>query len=357
MAIDQKYYEELDKFNKLSRDLVKKGGAYFTIIANHELCRFLYPYEPYEEFYNENPIESITNKIISLNNFLEVSSDTVCFYNFDLGSMGDVLSNINSLEKKTSDVYTSLWNQFEEGTIVDESKKLIEKRVPNEVIENSIKNKIILDMGCGSGRYSIALSLLGAKKVYAIDLFSQSYQVSKNIAKEKNLNIEFLEANFHDLPFENEKFDFIFSNGTIHHSTSIQKSLQEFTRVLKSGHSGFLYIYADKGIFWNTRKIMREIFKNIPIEYTNRVLNTIGMPPNRFIFADIWHVPIETHTTKKEIEKMLGYLDLSYEKLISNNLFDLDHAISKGIKDAQVMWGDGEHRYIIKKGLNDEKRI
>lgn len=350
MDKDKKYYEELDKFKNLSVELIEKGGAYFTVIANHELYRFLYPYEPHEDFYNEDPITFITSKISSLNDFMEVSLNTVCFYNFNLDKTGDILSNSNSLEKKTSDVYTSLWTQFEEGIIVDESKKLVEKRISKEIIENDIKDKIVLDMGCGSGRYSIALSLLGAKKVYAIDLFSQSYQESEKIAKEKNLNIEFLEANFHELPFENEKFDFIFSNGTIHHSTSIRKSLEEFKRVLKKNHKGFLYIYADKGIFWNTRNVMREIFKSIPLEYTNTILNSMGMPSNRFIFSDVWHVPIETHTTKKEIESMLNDLRLSYEKLISKNLFDLDYAISKGIKDAEIMWGDGEHRYIIKKG-------
>lgn len=355
MSLDQKYYEELDKFQSLSQELTEKGGAYFTVIANHELYRFLYPYEPYEDFYNENPVEFITEKIIELNNFLETSLNSVCFYSFDLGKTGDILSNDNSLEKKTSDVYTSLWTQFTEGTILEESKKLVEKRIPKEIIENHIKDKVVLDMGCGSGRYSIALSLLGAKKVYAVDLFSQSYQESKRLAEEKNLNIEFKEANFHNLPFEDEKFEFIFSNGTIHHSTSIEKSLDEFERVLKNNHSSFLYIYADKGIFWNTRKVMREIFKTIPVEYTNNVLKMIGMPSNRFIFADVWHVPIETHTTTEEIEGMLDNLDLSFSKLVSSNTFDLDYAIAKGIKDAEIMWGDGEHRYLVKKEKKENK--
>jgi ubiquinone/menaquinone biosynthesis C-methylase UbiE len=352
MSIDKKYYEELEKFKKNSLNLIQKGGAYFAIIANHELYRFLYPYEPYEHFHNNNPVEFITKKIMTLNSFLEISLNTICFYNFDLNKMGNILSNKNSLEKQTSDVYTSLWSQFEEGTIFDESKLLIQKRVPKDIIDNYIKGKVILDMGCGSGRYSLALSLLGAKKVYAIDLFAQSYQNVKKIVDEKNLNVEFIEANFHDLPFKDETFDFIFCNGTIHHSRSIQKSLDEYKRVLKQGGKGFLYIYADYGIFWNTRKIMRDIFQNIPIEYTNNMLSVMGVPSNRFIFSDVWHVPIETHTSKTEIETLFELSKLSFKKVISNNEFDLDYAIEQGVKNSNIMWGDGEHRYIIYKEIN-----
>jgi len=349
MNIEKKYYKELEKFQKYCMQLQENGGSYFVVIVNHELYRFLYPYEPYEKFENIDPVNFVYEKIVSLNIFLEQSFNSICFYDFDVKKSGTILSSTSSLEKKTSDVYTSLWNEFSTKTLLDESRKLLTKRIPVDIIERDIKGKVILDMGCGSGRYSLALSMLGAKKVYAVDLFAQSYQESKEIAKKESLNIEFSEANFHNLPFKDEKFDFVFSNGTIHHSTSIKKSLKEYKRVLKNGKKGFLYIYADKGIFWNTRKIMRKIFKNIPIEYTNSVLKMMGMPQNRFIFSDVWHVPIETHTTKNELEGYLKKYDFSYDKLISKNKFDLDYAISIDIKDAKVMWGDGEHRYILGK--------
>jgi len=347
----EKYYSELKIFKNLADELNQNGGAYFVVIANHELYRFLYPYEPYLDFYNKNPVEFITKKIISLNKFLKVCLDTVDFYDFNLHRLkggSKIISNSSSLEQNTSNLYTSLWNQLNKEIILDESKELLEKRLSKVIIENHIKDKIVLDMGCGSGRYSIALSLLGASKVYAVDLFEQSYQQAYKIAEENILNIEFLEGNFHELPFENEKFDFVFSNGTVHHSTSIKKSLLEYKRVLKKDHYGFLYIYADKGIFWNTRKVMREIFKNIPAEYTNIVLNMMGMPSNRFIFSDVWHVPIEKHTSRKKLEDMLDDLSLSYEKIISNNSTDLDYAVGKFL-ESDVMWGDGEHRYIIHK--------
>jgi len=352
--IEVKYYKELEKFKVLSKELISNGGTYFVIIANHELLRHLYPFEPYLDKANiNNPLENSLNLILKLNNFLKISHETLDFYKFDINSFS-LHSNQRTLEKETSDIYTTLWDQFDSETMLIESKKLIENRIPKDIINKYIKDKIVLDMGCGSGRFSIALALLGAKKVIAVDLFAQSYKYAKQIAIEKNLNIEFIETSFHNLPFEHEIFDFVFSNGTLHHSTSIQKSLKELYRVLKKDHKAFLYLYADKGIFWNTRKEMRNIFTEIPIEYTNLVLQTMGLPKNRFFFADLWHVPIESHTTTNKLLELFKSCKLKHNKVISKNKFDLDNALLNDKEEFKIMWGDGEHRYILTKECVDE---
>lgn len=343
-----RYYSELEKFAKVCKKLNTSGGAYLVIIASHELYRFLYPYEPYEGFHNRMPVKFIANKIVELNEFLDKSSRAIKFYDFDVKKFGAGASPDTGLEKKTSDLYTSLWKKFEHKAIIEESKKLIASRIPGKIIESCIKGKVVLDMGCGSGRYSIALSLLGAKKVYALDLFEQSFAAYRKIARGKGFNIEFREGNFHNLPYPGEYFDFIFCNGTMHHSTSIRKSLAEFKRVLKPGHKGFVYIYAKGGIFWDTRKKMREIFRDIPPGYTNEVLKIMFLPSNRFIFADTWHVPIEEHTSRKDIEGMFRELGFGFRKIISKGIFDLDRVADRGA-EGSVMWGDGEHRYILER--------
>lgn len=346
--MENEYYDCLGKFESLCNDLIDKGGSYLVIVSNHELFRFLYPYEPVLDFINKDPVTFMVSKIQSLIHWLELSSKTIAFYSFDLAEKGRILSSSSSVEKKTSDVYTSLWNSFEKGTLTEESIALIKRRIPESDLQY-IKGKKVLDMGCGSGRFSIALSLSGAGEVQGVDLFSQSYQKALGFVGEKGLKVQFREANFHHLPFEESSFDFVFCNGTIHHSTSIRKSLEEYFRVLKKGGLGFLYIYATGGFFWNTRLAMRRIFEKIPLEYTNAVLNDIGMPSNRFIFSDVWHVPIETHTGRNELELMLSEIGFAFNKVVSENPFDLDYALSQNIPGAEIVWGEGEHRYVLQK--------
>jgi hypothetical protein len=79
------------------------------------------------------------------------------------------------------------------------------------------------------------------------------------------------------------------------------------------------------------------------------VLRAMGMPSNRFIFCDTWYVPVETHTTREELEKMLSENGFSYQKIISGNPFDLDKALEEDIPQAAAMWGEGEHRYMLER--------
>jgi ubiquinone/menaquinone biosynthesis C-methylase UbiE len=342
----QKYDLYLQEFMDLCNKLVDVGLPYVAVIMNHELYRFLYPSEPVCGFINDNPVEFITDHIRKLIDMGNCSLNTISPYKMDFSNL-DAESEGKSLEEKTSDLYSALWSEFKKETLTEESKQLLSGRLGEDVVEKYIKDKVIFDMGCGSGRYSIALALLGAQKVIGGDIDESSFKASREFCDENGIPVSFEETNFLNLPFEEDTFDFVLCNGTIHHSASIFGGLSEIKRVLKKDGKAFIYIYAAKGIFWETRAAMRKFFKRIPLVYARQVLKNIGMPPNRFIFCDVWYVPVETHTAKDEIEGMFAKLDFSFSKIISKNTFDLDKAISEGVKDAEIMWGDGEHRYIV----------
>ena len=81
------------------------------------------------------------------------------------------------------------------------------------------------------------------------------------------------------------------------------------------------------------------------------VLDIIGIPHNRFIFADSWYVPIEQHTGRAELERFLSRVGFcTIRKVIGTRPTDLDRAVDQGGDDATMMWGDGEHRYLVTRG-------
>ena len=53
--------------------------------------------------------------------------------------------------------------------------------------DNNIKDKIVIDFGCGSGILALAAVKLGAEKVYAVDIDSQALQASKENAKRNGI--------------------------------------------------------------------------------------------------------------------------------------------------------------------------
>ena len=62
-----------------------------------------------------------------------------------------------------------------------------------------IENKTILDLGCGTGIFSVGASILGAKKVIGIDVDERSIKIAKNYAKENNLKITFLKKDISEI--------------------------------------------------------------------------------------------------------------------------------------------------------------
>lgn len=342
-----KYYTQLDHFEKRCNRLVENGQAYLAVILCHELYRYTYPVEPYTHFTHDNPVPFMNQHIRGLIGLADSFPAMVRPYAFIPENRAESGS---TLEKETSDLYSGLWKNFNRETLTEESLKLVKNRIPDAIIRSKIKNARVLDMGCGSGRYSIALSLLGACEVIGVDYQAKAFAAAQEYCRQNSLNVKFQESNVHELPFEDASFDFVFCNGVLHHTSSIERGISELSRVLKKPGKAFLYLYGSGGIFWTTRNVMRKIFRNIPLDYTKTVLNTIGMPQNRFIFCDTWYVPVETHTKEKELHQLLTRMGFTFEKVISSNAFDIDYPVHEGkIPLAKEMWGEGDHRYILTK--------
>ncbi|TNF42260.1 MAG: 50S ribosomal protein L11 methyltransferase, partial [Bacteroidetes bacterium] len=99
------------------------------------------------------------------------------------------------------------------------------------ILENDMENRIVLDMGCGTGILGILASMKGAKKVTAIDIDEWSYTGAKENAR---LNqIENMEVKLGDAGLlGDEKFDIIFAN--IHKNVLIN-DMQRYSEVMEPG--------------------------------------------------------------------------------------------------------------------------
>jgi ubiquinone/menaquinone biosynthesis C-methylase UbiE len=341
--LTEKYYNDLGQFKDLCFSLIEGGQMHQVVLLCHELYRFLYPVEPYAGFEHSDPVPFMTAHLEKLSILARTLLDTVHGYANDPARTPS--SAQNRVEIATSDLYSGLWAQFDRETLLVEARKLLERRLPADLIEAHIKGKRVLDMGCGSGRYSIALAALGAAEIIAVDYQAKAYAQAAAHASEMALPLTFQEADILQLPFPDRSFDFVFSNGVLHHTRDWKSALGEYGRVMK--RSGYLYLYACGGFFWATRAVMREIFARIPQAYAQNVLDMIGMPSNRFIFMDTWYVPIEGHLKRAELEALMSRLGLSFTQVTSHVPFDPGYGLARGLPGAEAVWGEGEHRYLL----------
>lgn len=100
------------------------------------------------------------------------------------------------------------------------------------------QGSIILDVGCGAGFDLIVASHLTGPngQVYGIDLTKEMiYRARNNLEKIGASNIEIKHVDTEKIPFKNQMFDLVISNGVINLSPRKQELFKEIFRVLKPG--------------------------------------------------------------------------------------------------------------------------
>ena len=97
-----------------------------------------------------------------------------------------------------------------------------------------LKEDVVLDVGCGTGETSVYLAETFGCKVVAIDIHPMMIIHANNRIIESGVEVELIQANAEELPFEDNKFDIVLAE-SVTVFTNVEKSLAEYKRVLKPG--------------------------------------------------------------------------------------------------------------------------
>jgi ubiquinone/menaquinone biosynthesis C-methylase UbiE len=103
-------------------------------------------------------------------------------------------------------------------------------------IDNLTDKSLIADIGCGTGGQTIVLAQNAPGKITAIDLFPDFINRLNANVKELNLQdrVNGIVCSMENLPFKNEEFDLIWSEGAIY-NIGFERGLNEWRKFLKMG--------------------------------------------------------------------------------------------------------------------------
>lgn len=256
------------------------------------------------------------------------------------------------VEERTHTFYGSLWVEFDDAAYFHEAASLLRTRLErNGLGPEVLAGKHCLDAGCGSGRYATALRLLGAGSVVALDLGPRGILDGGARALRAGVDgVTFCIGSVLAMPFADGMFDFVMSNGVLHHTTDPFRGLQEMRRVLRPGGTGWLYLYNADGLYWVVRKAMRRMVEGIPEEFTKEALLALGVSPNRlFLIMDSLYAPIEENYTREEVETMLARAGFRGWRLLARGADrDPSEAVHRGDPYAVEMYGrHGDLRFWL----------
>lgn len=113
------------------------------------------------------------------------------------------------------------------------------KLIPPEVLISQMpieKNHILLDIGAGSGFFTIPMAESTTNKVYAMDPDFRMLKVIEEKAKEKGItNIVLIQDYLENLNIKNDSIDFAMASLILHEVGSLSNALSKIYEVLKPG--------------------------------------------------------------------------------------------------------------------------
>lgn len=135
---------------------------------------------------------------------------------------------------------------------------------------DEMKGAIVLDAGCGAGRFcEVALST-GAN-VIAVDYSEAVDACRENLKKYKNLHV--VQADIYKLPFRPDFFDYVYSFGVLQHMPDVKKAFFELTKKVKNNGKLCVDFYRkDWKVFFWPKYWLRPVTRNLPPESLLRIV-------------------------------------------------------------------------------------
>lgn len=123
-----------------------------------------------------------------------------------------------------------------------------------------LAGKLVLDVGCGMGRFADVASRWGAH-VVGIDLSLAAEVAAKNLAE---ANASIFQADVFHLPFADQSFDFIYSIGVLHHTPDCERAFKALPALLKPGGRIAIWLYSKYNAWYRMSDVYRKVTRRLP---------------------------------------------------------------------------------------------
>lgn len=209
--------------------------------------------------------------------------------------------------KKSYINWSIQWNTYKMEGTVWELKKTFLEHIPLDMTEID-RFKTILEIGCGNGR-DIQHLIGDNKLIFGIDISNSVYYAHKRY--EKQNNVFFLRSDVNCLPFNEDFFDFIYSDHCLHHIHNLEGCFNEIKRVLQSDNVFIFNLYGKEDNIIMVKFIeplKNLILKRLPISLVHIIssipaitlwltLRLIYAPMHKYLNSLYRMLPLSEHMT------------------------------------------------------------
>lgn len=170
--------------------------------------------------------------------------------------------------------------------------------------------KIVLDAGCGAGRFSRNAAGFGAERVVGIDL-SESVEVAFEMTRHYP-NVLILQGDIFNIPVR-PMFDYAFSIGVLHHTEDPRRAFGSVVKKVKPGGGMSAWVYGCENNGWiiNVLNPIREqVTSRLPRPLLLVLAYVLAVP--LFLVLKLVYRPVGNIKTLKGLRRFLFYFDYLY---------------------------------------------
>jgi SAM-dependent methyltransferase len=144
--------------------------------------------------------------------------------------------------------------------------------------DDAVRDAVVLDGGCGSGRLTRQIGEHGAGAAIGVDIndaVDEAYALSRDLP-----NVHIVQANIFALPFKKRAFDLVWSNGVIHHTPDAERGHRSLSALVKPGGRLYVWVYAKR---FNPFRLVKDGFdavrlSRLPEPVLLRIAKVISYP-------------------------------------------------------------------------------
>lgn len=221
--------------------------------------------------------------------------------------------------KRTAENFGAQWTAFTE--MFSFYRELFLDWV-NPLKEADFKDKVVLDAGCGMGRFLYYSASFGARETIGVDLSRSVDTAWRLLGKKPNVHI--VQADIMNLPFK-RSFDLFYSIGVLHHMPDPEAGFHSLCSKLKPGGIAHAWVYGYENNAWIVNyfnPIRDRLTSRLPagaLSFFSFLIALVLHPPLRLFYLPAGKYDIKT------LKKTLPYFPYLY--WLSQRTFRHTHVV------------------------------
>lgn len=184
--------------------------------------------------------------------------------------MGKEIKHISKVSVSSSERRFSFgknWRNYA-SAISKEEIKIAEQSLRKSIEGWDLNTKTFLDIGCGSGIFSLAARKLGFKTVLSFDYDQDSVDVTAQLKNSRSSDDDWIvmQGSILDQDYMNRigQFSMVYSWGVLHHTGSMWEALENAINAVEPDGRLYIAIYNDQGVISRYWHFIKRLYVSSP---------------------------------------------------------------------------------------------